>query len=141
MRSKTLFVSNVLASIYSVYLLINIGGAIIQLGGIEYVKALMYSFKFLFSIVGMESATVNLAYAILIGLCVHIVGFAVGSVFGWFAWLAKKSKLAKFSAALYLIATIGCVFFFIIALPITIFGFVGAKKQKKINNTQIEPQA
>lgn len=137
MRSKTLFVSNILGTVYSIYLLITIGGAIVELGGIEYVKALTYSFEFLFSIIGMESATLNLAYAILVGLCIHIVGFLLGAVLGWFAWFAKKSKLAKFSAVLYLIATIGCVFFFIASLPITIFGFVGAKKQKKIQSANL----
>lgn len=54
---------------------------------------------------------------------------------GWIAYAGKKSGIAKFAATLYLIGTICFPIFLIFGLPITIVGFVGGSKQKRINST------
>lgn len=44
---------------------------------------------------------------------------------------------AKFVATLYLIGTICFPVYLLFGLPITIVGFIGSGKQKRINNTTI----
>ena len=49
-RSKTLLVSNVLATVYSIVLLFIFGSRIIEAGGIEYIETVGASFELLFDI-------------------------------------------------------------------------------------------
>lgn len=133
MRSKALFVSNILATVYAAMLLYVFGGAIVSAGGLEYIEAWQQYFDLLFELVGFSSVSVNVLYALVILLILHVGTFTLGFLLGWIGYIAKKSGLAKLAAVLYLIGTICfpiCVFF---GLPITIIGFVGAGKQKKIN--------
>ena len=134
-RSKTLLVSNFLATLYSVYLLWTFGGAIIEAGGADFVDAIGAYFELAFDLLGMSSPAVTFLYVILVLLCVHIVAFVLGCLIGWIAYAGKKSGGAKFAATLYLIGTICFPVYLFFGLPITIVGFVGGGKQKKINNT------
>lgn len=134
-RSKTLLVSNILATIYSAYLLWVFGGAIIEAGGADFINAMGAYFELAFEMLGMSSPAMNFLYAVVILLCVHIALFVLGCLFGWIAYAAKKSGGAKFAATLYLIGTICFPVYLFFGLPITIVGFVGGGKQKKINNT------
>ena len=134
-RSKTLLVSNILATLYSVYLLWTFGGAIIEAGGADFVDAIGAYFELAFDLLGMSSPAVTFLYVILVLLCVHIVAFVLGCLIGWIAYSGKKSGGAKFAATLYLIGTICFPVYLFFGLPITIVGFVGGGKQKKINNT------
>lgn len=134
MRSKTLLVSNILSTLYTGYLLWFFGGAIIAAGGIDYIEYCQQTFGAVFDLVGFSSVSVNVIYAIVILLLVHIGTFTLGALLGWFAYLAKKSGLAKFSATLYLLGTICFPIYFFFGLPLTIIGYVGGGKQKKINN-------
>lgn len=132
-RSKTLFISNILATLYSLYLLWTFGGAIIAAGGADYVNELGRYFELAFDLLGMSSPAVTFLYVILISLCIHIVSFILGSLIGWLAYMNKKSCSAKFAATLYLIGTICFPIYLFFGLPITVIGFVGGSKQKKIN--------
>ena len=136
-RSITLFISNIMATLYAVYLLFTFGGAIIEAGGTEYIDALGAYFEFALQFAGAQS-TATFIYAILILLCVHIVAFTLGSLIGWLAFLCKKSGGAKFAATLYLIGTICFPIYIFFGLPITIIGFVGGGKQKKLNKANKE---
>lgn len=135
MRSKTLLVSDILASIYSVFLLWTFGGAVIEAGGADFIDAIGAYFELAFDLLGMSSPAVTVLYVILVLLCIHIVTFVFGCIIGWIAYVRKKSGGAKFAATLYLIGTICFPVYFFFGLPITIIGFVGGGKQKKINNT------
>lgn len=133
MRSKTLLTANILATLYSVGLLWVFGGAIIEAGGMDFIDAIGAYFELAFDLLGMSSPAVTFLYAILVLACVHIVAFVLGCVFGWIAYAGKKSGGAKFAATLYLIGTLCFPVYLFFGLPITIIGFVGGGKQKKIN--------
>ena len=134
-RSKALFVSNILATLYSAYLLWALGSAIIEAGGADFISAVGAYFKLAFDLLGISSAAMNYLYAITILLCLHIVTFVLGCLMGWIAYAGKKSGIAKFAATLYLIGTICFPIFLIFGLLITIVGFFGGSKQKRINST------
>ena len=122
-------------SLISVYLLWTFGGAIIEAGGADFIGAISDYFELAFDLLGMSSPAMNFVYAITILLCIHIVSFVLGCIIGWIAYAWKKSSNAKFAATLYLIGTICFPIYLFFGLPITIVGFIGGGKQKKINNT------
>ena len=133
-RSKTLFVSNILGTLYSIYLLWTFGGAVIKAGGLDFIDALTEYFETAFSLLemlGARSTTLGLLYAILVLLAIHIVVFVLGCIVGWVSFAVKKP--GKGAAVLYLIGTICFPLYLFFGLPITIIAFVGSKKQKKIN--------
>lgn len=132
-RSKALLVATILSTAYSVYLLYIYIGAIIEAGGADFIEAIGAYFELAFNLLGMSSPAVTLLYVILVLLCIHIVAFALGALIGWMAYLGKKSGGAKVSATLYLIGTICFPIYLFFGLPITIVGYVGAGKQKKLN--------
>lgn len=138
MRSKTLWVSNVLATVYSAWLIWTFGGAAIRAGGVDYIEAVGAYFRFAFQMLGLSSPAMNFLYAAVILLCLHIVTFVLGCLIGWISYAGKRSGGAKFAATLYLIGTICFPIYFIFGLPITIVGFIGGGKQKKLNN--VEPK-
>lgn len=137
MRSKTLLVSNILATLYSGFLLWTFGGAVIEAGGIDFIEAAASYFELIFDLFGMSSPAITFLYVIVILLCVHIAVFVIGCLVGWIAYAGKKSGGAKFAAVLYLIGTICFPVYLFLGLPITIIGFVGGSKQKRINSTAI----
>ena len=129
MKSKTLLAANILSTIFSLFLLGYFGYALVEAGGWDFIEAVEDSFEIITDIF-REAMFV---YIILILLLIHILSFVLGSMFGWIAYISKKSGLAKFAATLYLIATVSFPFFLICSLPTTIVGFIGAGKQKEIN--------
>ncbi len=140
MRSKALLVSNILATAYSAYLLWIFGGIIIEAGGLDFVNAVGAYFESMFVVLelfGMSSSALTFLYVIMVLLCVHIAVFVLGSLIGWISYAGKKSGGAKFAATLYLIGTICFPIYLIFGLPITIIGFIGGGKQKKINNMAV----
>lgn len=136
-RSKALLVSNILATLWAVYLIAVFGGAVIKAGGTNFIEAMGAYFKFAFDVFGTSSSTLNILYVILVLLCIHIITFAIGCLIGWIAYVGRKSGSAKFAATLYLIGTICFPIYLLFGLPITIMGFVGGSKQKKINTAII----
>lgn len=133
-RSKTLLVSNIMATLYVVYLIWHFGGAIIIAGGVDFIYVLKGYFEMAFEILGMNSPGLTFLYVILILLCIHIVAFALGCLIGWVAFATKKSGIAKLAATLYLIGTICFPLYLFLGIVITIVGFIGGGKQKIINN-------
>ena len=136
MRSKALFVSNSLATIYSSILLWIFGGAIVEAGGLKYIEYWQQYFDLIFEFAGY-SVTAEIVLTIVIMLFVHIGAFILGTVFGWIAYLSKKSGLAKFAATLYLIGTICFPIYVFFGFPLTVIGVVAGGKQKKINKTVV----
>ncbi len=134
MRSIALLVSNILATLYSAFLLWTFGGAIIQAGGADFISAIGAYFELIFNVLGINSPEITFLYVILILLCVHIAAFVIGCLVGWIAYACKKSGAAKFAAVLYLLGTICFPIYILFGLPITIIGFIGGGKQKKLNN-------
>ena len=134
-RSKSFLLANILATLYTAYLLWTIGGAVVEAGGAEYVEAIRTYFELVFDILGLDSPAVTLLYTLLILICVHIAAFAVGCLIGWIAYARKKSGGAKFAATLYLLGAICFPVYLLFGLPIAIIGFVGGSKQKKINDS------
>lgn len=134
-RSKTLLASNILATLYSAYLLWAFGGAIIEAGGTDFIDAIGAYFELAFELLGMSSPAITILYVILVLLCVHIITFVLGCLIGWISFAGQKSGGAKFAATLYLIGTICFPVYLFFGLPITIVGFIGGGKQKKINRT------
>ena len=136
-----LLVANILSTVYSGYLLYFYVGAIIEAGGADFIDAIGAYFELAFDLLGMSSPAVTFLYVVLVLLCVHIITFALGCLTGWLAYAGKKSGGAKFAATLYLIGTICFPVYLFFGLPITIVGFIGAGKQKKLNKMNAEAQA
>lgn len=133
MRSKTLCAANILATLYSLFLLWVYGGAVIQAGGLDFIEYVQQSFELIFNLIGFDSVAVNIIYTVAILLCVHIVAFVLGAVFGWLGFVFKKSGFATFAAVLYLVGTVCFPVYLFFGLPVTIVGFIGKKKQKQCN--------
>ena len=120
MKSKMLLVSNIVASLYSAFLVI----WFVIINGDE----LTGYFKGL-DILGSD------AKFILILLWIHIGLFALGCIFGWLSYITKKSGKAKFAAIVFLIGTILFPIYFFVSIPITIISFIGYSKQKKLEKS------
>lgn len=133
MRSKTFLAANMLATAYAVYLLWIFGGAVIEAGGADFFFAIGAYFELAFSLLGMHSPALSFLYVILVLLCVHILMFAIGGFVGWISYVRCNGKGAKAAAVLYLIGTLCFPLYLFFALPVTIVGFVGSSKQKKLN--------
>ena len=133
MRSKTLLVSNILSTIYAAVLLYIFGGGIVAAGGMDYIAYCKQYFSLAYEVFGFNSLSINVVYAIVILLLIHIATFTLGALIGWIGYSTKKSGVAKFAATLYLIGTICFPIYILFGLPLTIIGFVGGGKQKKIN--------
>lgn len=132
-RSKTLLAANLLATLYAVYWLWTFGGAVVKAGGVDFLEAMGAYVELAFSLLGMDSPALTFLTVILVLLCVHIAAFVLGCIIGWIAYAGKKSGGAKAAATLYLVGTLCFPVFLFFGLPITIVGFVGGGKQKKIN--------
>lgn len=87
MRSKTLLVSNILSTIYAAVF----GGGIVAAGGMDYIAYCRQYFSLAYELLGFSSLSVNVVYAIVILLLIHIVTFTLGVLFGWIGYSAKKA--------------------------------------------------
>lgn len=133
-RSKALFVSNILATLYSVYLLWTFGGAVIAAGGVAFIDALMDYFREAFALldfIGEDSTALTILYVVLVLLAAHIVLFVLGTIIGWLALAGKKP--GKTAAVMFLLGTVCFPLYLFFGLPITIIAFVGSGTQKKLN--------
>lgn len=111
MRSKVLFVANILATIYSIYLITYFVGGTANSSGAE-----------------------ALGGAIATALVTpHMIMFLIGAVFGWIAFIAKKCWAALVAAILYSVGTLFFLAYFMFGVPILVLGFIGYNKQKKIS--------
>lgn len=110
MRSKMLFVANVLATLYAVYLVTYFSGETLGTDGVE--------------AVGGAIATALVTP--------HMVMFIIGAAFGWVGFIAQKSWGALVAAILYSVGTLFFIMYAMFGIPILIFGFVGYAMQKKL---------
>jgi len=112
MRSKILFIANVLASAYTIYLIIHfVGGTMNAEGTAE--------------VIGGAIATTLVTP--------HMIIFLVGAIFGWVGFFSRMSWAALVAAILYSSGTLIFLLYAIYGVPILIFGFIGYSKQKKLN--------
>lgn len=140
MRSKMLLVSNLLSTVYSVVMICIFGGAFVEAGGLEYIELMESLSELAYEFAGDSAGVVTFINAILILLGVHIALFALGTLIGWISYIAKKSGGAKLAATMYLLGTICFPIYVVFGLPITICGYIGGGKQKKINKSMVAAQ-
>ncbi len=111
MRSKVLLVSNIIATLYVVYLITYFGGSVLSTSGAEAVGG-------------------AIATALVMP---HMLMFVIGAVFGWIGYFIKANWSALVGAILYAVGTLFFLAYFMFGVPILILGFVGYSKQKKLN--------
>lgn len=111
MRSKILLITNILASIYTIYLITYFGGSIINSSGAE--------------AVGGAIATALVTP--------HMFMFLIGAIFGWIGFFFKKSWGALVGAILYSAGTLLFLAYALFGVTILVLGFIGYAKQKKLN--------
>ena len=111
MRSKILFVANILATLYTVYLISYFSGATASADGAE--------------AIGGAIATAMVTP--------HMIMFLIGAIFGWIGFVIKKSWAALVAAILYSVGTLFFLMYAMFGIPILVLGFVGYAKQKKLN--------
>lgn len=134
MRSKTLLVTNILASLYSVVALwAVIGFAIIDVGGENIINAVGGFFESVFEIVNMNLAIKNFLYVLGILFLIHICLFVVGCIISWIGYVAKNESVVIVAAVIYLIGTIVSPVCIIFGIPVTILTFLSVTNQRKLN--------
>lgn len=107
MRSKTLLAANILAAVYSMYLILYFSGVMAD------------AFE------GVDLAAGTIATALVTP---HIILFSLGTIFGWIGFILKKSWAALAAAILYSAGTLCCLLYAVACAPIMILGFVGYDK-------------
>ncbi len=111
-RSKVLFVSAVLAVIYSIYL-------------VTYFLGVNSSATSDTEIIGGALATAM--------VMPHMALMVIGSIFSVLGFFKRKPGFALAAAILITVAAVLFMLYAMFALPIAILGYVGYSKQKKIN--------
>lgn len=112
MRSKILLISNLLSTVYAVYLITYFFGNTASAGDTA------------------EAVGSALATALVMP---HMLMFLFGALFGWIGYFAKKSWGALTGAILYSVGTLFFLVYAMFGIPLLILGFVGYAKQKKCN--------
>lgn len=137
MRSKTLLVSNILVSLYSVLLSwFFIGFAVLDVGGKGIINAIGGFFETAFKTFHIELAIIN--YLSLLGILAlaHLAVILIGCAVAWVAYAKKSQAVAIASAVIFLIGTICSPINFIFGLPVTVATFIGANNQKNLNQAE-----
>lgn len=113
-RSKVLFVATLLATAYVIYLICYFGG----------------------SMTSSDSAEA-LGGAIATALVTpHMFIIALGAIFAWIGFFAKKAWGALVGAILYSVGAILFMLYAIFCIPLIILGFIGYANQKKLLKNQ-----
>lgn len=111
-RSKVLFVCAVLATVYSLYLIIYFGSSFVTSNSAE--------------VIGGVIATALVTP--------HMVLMSLGAIFSWLGFFLRKSWCALVGAILYFVAALIFMLYAPFCIPIIILGFFGFAKQRKILN-------
>ena len=114
-KSIALLVATILATAYSIYLICYFFGATAGAGS------------------DAEALGAGIATALVFP---HILFFALGAVFGWIGYLARKTWSALVAAILYSVGTFFFLAYFMFGVPILIVGFCGYANQKKIKASE-----
>ena len=111
-RSKVLFVCNILATLYAIYLIAYFTGV---------------------NTADVKDDAEALGGAIATALVTpHIIMIVLGAIFGWLGFALKKSWGALVAAILYCVAFVLFFVYFMFTIPLIILGFVGYTKQKQL---------
>ena len=144
MKSKTLLISSILASLYSIVISeILIGLMIIDVYSQKIINIWDFFWNLLFKILKMDesilSIDLSILYAVRFLLLIHIGLFVIGSIVSLVAYAARKDIVAIVAAVIFFIATVClpcspiCLVF---AIPITVLAFIGASNQKELNKKE-----
>ena len=114
-RSKVLFAGALLATIYTVYLMINFGSSM-----------------------GSSDTAESVGGAIATALVTpHMLLTGLGAIFSWIGFGTRKSWGALVGAILYCVGALLFLLYAMFSIPLIILGFVGYAKQNKINKQGI----
>lgn len=114
-RSIALLIATVLATAYSIYLLVYFNGVNQSADG------------------AAEAIGGAIATALVTP---HMIMFLIGAIFGWLGVLLRASWGALVAAILYAVGTVLFITYIMFGAPIMIVGFIGYAKQKKLNAAQ-----
>lgn len=109
-RSKALFVCAILATIYTIYLVVYFGGSMTSSDSTE-------------AISGAVATALVTPHMFFIGL---------GAVFSWLGFFLRKSWGALVGAILYCVGALVFIIYAVICIPLIILGFVGFANQRKL---------
>ncbi|MDD3048810.1 MAG: hypothetical protein PHQ89_02315 [Bacilli bacterium] len=112
-RSKLLFASAVVSTIYIVYL-------------ITYLGMMMSSSSNAAAVIGGAIATALLTP--------HMLIIGLGAVFAWIGFGTKQTWGALVAAILYCAGALVFLLYAMFSIPLIILGFLGYANQKKINS-------
>ncbi len=135
MRSKTLLVSNIFATVWTGIMLYFVV-AFFENGGAEYFVWANRTNYFLNDLLGsLEEVTMftTMLNAFFVLMSIHTGLFTLATIFGWIGYICKGAGFALSAAILYLVGTLLCPIFILSGLPIIILGFVGQACQRKLN--------
>ena len=111
-RSKVLFVCNILATIYVIYLLCYFLGS-----------------------TASSDSTEALGGAIATAIVMpHMFLMLLGAIFGWLGFCMRKNWGALVGAILYCVGAFMFLLYAMFSIPIIILGFIGYSNQKKLND-------
>lgn len=112
-RSKILFVSSLVSTLYVIYLMYHFGNSMFVSDGAE-------------ALGGAIATALVTPHMLLVGLV---------AVFSWVGFCFKKTWAALVAAILYCCGAMLFLMYAIFVVPSIILGFVGYSKQKKLNNS------
>ncbi|MBQ5911258.1 MAG: hypothetical protein IIW94_04555 [Clostridia bacterium] len=135
MRSKTLIVANIFATVWTGIMLYS-AIAFFAKGGTEYFVLANYANSLLNDLLGsLEELQIfmTLLNVLSVFVALHTFLFTLAIIFGWIGYICKGAGFALSAAILYLVGTLLCPIFILSGLPIIILGFVGQACQRKLN--------
>ena len=135
MRSKSLLVTNIFATIWTGIILSSVV-SFFENGGAEYLVWANRTNYFLNDLLGsLEDVAIftTLLNVIFVLMFIHAGLFTLATIFGWVGYISKGAGFALSAAILYLVGTLLCPIFILPGLPIIILGFVGQACQRKLN--------
>lgn len=110
-RSKTLFVSAVLGTLYSIYIISYFAGGII----------------------GAKNAAEGLGASIATALVTpHMICVTVAAIFSWFAFFMNLHWAAIAAGILYVVGGIVFLAYILFVVPMIVLSFIGVSKLNKI---------
>ena len=110
-RSKALFICALLATAYSIYLMVYFGSSMTSNDSAE--------------AVGGAIATALVTP--------HMVLVSLGAIFSWLGFFLRKAGFALVGAILYCVGAVLFLVYAMFSIPLIIMGFIGYSKQKKLS--------
>lgn len=117
-KSKVVFTSAILGTLYAIYLLVYFTGAI---SGSE----------------GAEQIGASIAAALV---APHMALVILAVIFNWVSFFANKSWATLTSGILYSVAGVIFLLYIVFVIPMIILSFVGMSKVSKINKKKLEAE-